>query len=308
MIVASVWYSSRISHLLLGLDRLVQALVVAAADQGPAGVLVDDQHLALDHHVVAVELEQLLGLDRVVQVGDQRGVGRFVEVADAQPVLDHVDAALQDRDGALLLVHLVVLVAAQPVDQLGELGIPAVGVLGRAGDDQRRTRLVDQDRVDLVHDREVVVPLDAVLQGQGHVVAQVVEAELVVGAVGDVRRVRDAPLRRVHLGQDRADVHAQEVVHPAHPLGVELGQVVVDRDHVHAAAGERVEVGRQGGDQGLALTGLHLGDVAQVQRRAAHQLDVEVPLVQHPAAGLAYGGERLGQQRLERLALARTGT
>ena len=177
-----------------------------------------------------------------------------------------------------------------------------MGVLGRAGDDQRRTGLVHQDRVDLVHDRELVVALHAVVQGEGHVVAQVVEAELVVGAVGDVAGVRDPPLRRVHLGQDRADVHAEEVVHAAHPLRLELGQVVVHRDHVYAAAGERVEIGRQGGDQRLALTGLHLGDVAQVQRRPAHQLDVEVPLVQHPATGLAYGRERLRQQRLQRLA------
>ena len=41
-------------HALLGLDRLVQPLVVAAAVQHAAGVLVDDEHLALDHDVVAV--------------------------------------------------------------------------------------------------------------------------------------------------------------------------------------------------------------------------------------------------------------
>ncbi len=290
-------------HPLLGLDRLVQALVVAAADQSPAGVLVDDQDLAVDHHVVAVELEQLLGLDRVIQIGDQRGVGRFVQVVDAQPVLDHVDPVLQDRNGALLLVDLVMIITAEPVDQLGELRIPLVRILGRTGDDQRRPRLVDQDRVDLVHDGEVVLALHAVLQAQGHVVAQVVEAELVVGAVGDVGVIGLAPLSRVHLGQDGADLHAEEVMDAAHLLGLELGQVVVDRDHVYAPAGDRVQVGGHGGDQGLALTGLHLGDVAEVQGGAAHHLDVEVPLVEHPLAGLAYGRERLREQRFQRLAL-----
>jgi hypothetical protein len=58
--------------------------------------------------------------------------------------------------------------------------------LARAGDDQRRARLVDQDRVDLVDDRVVEAALDALLGAEGHVVAQVVEAELVVGPVGDV--------------------------------------------------------------------------------------------------------------------------
>ena len=57
-------------------------------------------------------------------------------------------------------------------------------------------------------------------------------------------------------------------MHLAHPLGVALGQVVVDRDDVHAFTGQGVEVGGQRPDQGLALTGAHLGDVAQVQRAA----------------------------------------
>ena len=62
-----------------------------------------------------------------------------------------------------------------------------------------------------------------------------------------------------------------------------LGQVVVDGDDVHALAVEGVEVGR-GGGQGLALTGLHLGDVAEVQCRAALDLDVVVPLADDPAS------------------------
>jgi hypothetical protein len=39
----------------------VQALVVAAAGEDAAGVLVDDEHLAVLHDVVLVALEQLLG-------------------------------------------------------------------------------------------------------------------------------------------------------------------------------------------------------------------------------------------------------
>ena len=281
----------------------MQALVVATTDQRTTGVLVDDEDLAVHVHVVAVELEELLGLDRVVQVRDQRGVRGLVEVVDAEAVLDLVDAGLEDRDGALLLVDLVVDVLLQPVHHARERRVPALAVLGRAGDDQRGARLVDEDRVDLVHDGEVVLALDAVLEAQRHVVAQVVEAELVVRAVGDVGGVRHAALGRRHLRQDRADVHAEEVVDAAHLLRLELGQVVVHRHHVHAAAGDRVQVRRQGRDERLALTGLHLGDVAEVQRRAAHELDVEVPLAEDALAGLADRGERLGQQRLERLAV-----
>ena len=92
-------------------------------------------------------------------------------------------------------------------------------------------------------------------------------------------------------------------MHAAHPLAVAFGQVVVDRDDVHALAGQRVEVGGQHTGQGLALTGLHLGDVAEVQRRAAHHLDVERPLVEHAPGRLAGHRERLGQQVVEVLAV-----
>ena len=85
----------------------------------------------------------------------------------------------------------------------------------------------------------------------------------------------------------------------AHPLGVALGEVVIHGDDVHALAGQRVQVSRQGPGERLALTGLHLGDVAEVHRRAAHDLDVERPLVEHTLGRLADGGERLRHEVVE---------
>ena len=104
-------------HPLLGLDRLVHALVVAAAGEDAAGVLVDDQHLAVHDDVVLVALEQLLGLDRVVEEADQRGVHRLVQVVDAEEVLDPLHAGVEDRGGALLLVDLVVDLGLQPLHE-----------------------------------------------------------------------------------------------------------------------------------------------------------------------------------------------
>ena len=107
---------------------------------------------------------------------------------------------------------------------------------------------------------------------------------------------------RVHVALDGADRHAQRRGRWAHPLAVAAGQVVVDGDDVDALALQRVEVGRQRGDERLAFAGDHLGDVAAVQDDAADDLHVVVPHVLGAAAGLAAGGERLGQQVVERLA------
>jgi hypothetical protein len=175
-------------------------------------------------------------------------------------------------------------------------------VLRRAADDERRTGLVDQDRVDLVDDRVEVAALHQLLGAPRHVVAQVVEPELVVGAVGDVAAVHGAPLDRWLVGQDHADGQAQQPVHPAHPFGVALGEVVVGGHDVDALAGKSVEVRRKDAGQGLALAGPHLGDVAEVQGGAAHDLDVERALAEGAVRGFPNDGERLDHEVVEALA------
>ena len=170
----------------LGLDRLVQALVVATPSKNSTGVLVDDDDLAVDDHVVAVVLEQFLRANRVVQETHERGVDRVVEVVDADLILDLVDGLLQNAHGALLLIDLVVLVALEESGDAGEFRVPRRRLVSRAADDQRGACLVDKDRVDLVDDGEVVSALDHLRARPRHVVAQVVEPELIVRAIGDV--------------------------------------------------------------------------------------------------------------------------
>ncbi len=55
---------------------------------------------------------------------------------------------------------------------------------------------------------------------------------------------------------------------------------------------ERIEIGGERGDERLAFTRLHLRDLALVKRRAADELHVEMPHVEHAPAGLADHGER----------------
>ena len=134
-------------------------------------------------------------------------------------------------------------------------------------------------------------------------VAEEVEAELLGRAVGDVAGI-GGPAGRVGLaGLDAADRQAQHLVDRRHPLGVAAGQVVVDRDDVHALARQGVEERRHGRDQRLAFARLQLGDAAVVDRDAADDLDVEMPLPDRPLGRLADQGERLDQQAVERIAL-----
>jgi hypothetical protein len=202
---------------------------------------------------------------------------------------------------ALLLVDVVIF-ARQARDQRVDADVEAGAVLRRAGDDQRRARLVDQDRVDFVDDGVGVAALHHLRHVVFHVVAQIVEAELVVGAVGDVGGVGLVALLVVEAVDDDADGHAEELVDLAHPLGVAAGEVIVDGDDVDALAGERVEIDRQRRDQRLAFAGAHLGDRAFVQHHAADQLDVEMALLERALGRFAHHREGRGEEVVDGLA------
>ena len=248
-------------HALLGLDGLVQALRPAPPLEDAAGELVDDLHLAVDHRVVDVALVERLGLERLLQVVDEVAVLGVVEVVDAEELLGLRDALLADRDRLVLLLGLEVelglpvlrlglealglLARLHDPRELGELVVEVGGLLGLARDDQRGARLVDEDVVDLVDDRVAVAALGLALDRVGEVVAQVVEAELGVGAVDDVAGVGLLLVDVVHARLDDPDGHAEQVVDRLHPVGVAAGQVVVDRDQVDALAAHRVARSRR---------------------------------------------------------------
>ncbi len=72
---------------------------------------------------------------------------------------------------------------------------------------------------------------------------------------------------------------------------------------MHALTGEGIEVGGQGGHKSLAFTGLHLGNVAAVQRDAAGNLNGEVLHAKHAPCGFAADGKGIGQDIIGGLAV-----
>src|SRR4051794_23338938 len=173
-------------HPFLGLDRLVDSFRPAPALEDAAGELVDDLHLAALDDVVLVAAVQLLRLEGDRELMDEVGRDVVVEVLHTERPLDLVDAVLERDDGALVLLDLVVDVTLERSHDRGEPVVQLGGVTDTTGDDQRRASLVDEDRVNLVHDAVAVAALDLGGELLRHVVAQVVEAHLVVGAVRDV--------------------------------------------------------------------------------------------------------------------------
>ena len=72
------------------------------------------------------------------------------------------------------------------LDEAGEIHIVVRAFASFAGDDQRRTRFVDQNVVNLVDDGVVQFALAEPIKIMHHVVAQIIKAKLVVRAVENV--------------------------------------------------------------------------------------------------------------------------
>ena len=174
----------------------------------------------------------------------------FIQIAQAQQSLHLKYAFLGQSNGAVFFIDGVVargpflprLLAFDHLasNQLRNNAIDLVILIGRflawAGDDQRRARFVDKNGVDFIDNSEVVAALDAVADAKLHVVAQIVEAVLVVGAVGDVAVVAVAAFIIVQVVNNNSDRKAQGLINAAHPFRVALGQIVVDGHHMDSQA------------------------------------------------------------------------
>ena len=169
-------------HAFLGLDGLVQAVAPAPAGHQAAGELVDDDDLAVLHDVVLVAVVEVLRAQRRVHVVHQRDVGRVVE-ARALGAAGPARASSCSAFSWPSSVRNTWCVFSSTVKSPGSITPSPVRrssspicffscgttaliahvhlgvVFGLAADDQRRARLVDQDRVDLVDDRVVQAAL-----------------------------------------------------------------------------------------------------------------------------------------------------
>ena len=263
-----------------------------------------------------------MGLDGLIDVVHEGGVVGVHKVLDLEIGLGLAYAAGGDGGRMALFIDDIVgldLVLALFIIDLddGDMAEGAGEIVGAAvkvgalvaltRDDKGGPGLVDKYRVDLVDDGEEVAALDLLFFIYGHVVPEVIEADLVVGAVGYVAGIGLAALLWGQAVDEDAAAEAHEAIDLAHQLALVFGQIVVDRDDVDTLSAEGVKIGRKGGRKGLALAGLHFGYAPLVQDDAADQLDMEGILAEDPAAGLAEGGKGLGQDIVEGLSAVQPG-
>ncbi|HSD28082.1 MAG TPA: hypothetical protein VLL75_12315, partial [Vicinamibacteria bacterium] len=148
-------------------------------------------------------------MERVAQLRVERHVLRPVEAHPAEGPLDARGARLGEGDVVGVLVGVVVAAGDEAAHEGGQPLRAGEGVARLPGDDEGDAGLVDEDGVGLVHEGEVVLALHAVARLEDEAVAQVVEAGLLRGEVGDVARVGPTAVAGAHALLDEADAEAE---------------------------------------------------------------------------------------------------
>jgi len=268
-------------HPFLGFNRLMQAVRPAAAIHHAPGEFIDDNNLVVLHDIIRVALEHDVRFQRLVEVVDHQRVFDVVKVFGLQQTFGKEDPL--DLVGPLFsqlnipgFLVLFVPVFGDLLYHFVERDIKIGLVFSGSRDDQRRARLVDQDRVDFIDDRKIERTLHHLVTRMLHIVAQIIEAELVVGGVGYVGIIGFTALEFVEIGHDHTYREAQPAIQLAHPFGIALGEVIVHGNDVHALAFDCVEVSCQCRHKRLALARPHLRNFAAVEHDAADLLDIEM--------------------------------
>ena len=152
-------------YALLGFNRLVQTIRQAPSCHHTAREFIDQHNLTVAHDVILVLGEQLVGAQALVYVMDNGGTFRIVEGLVFLEMTGHLQQTLQGLVALIgkghvpgFLVDRVMLIV-QLGDDFIDCDIELGPVLCGPGDDQRRAGLVNQDRVHLVDNREVMVAL-----------------------------------------------------------------------------------------------------------------------------------------------------
>ena len=284
----------------LRLERRLQTIGPMTIGHDSARELVDDPDAALAHDVVDVSSQEHLRMKRAIELGQHAIVLRIVEAADAKRTLDLFDPGLGQLDVTAVLVGVEMDARCERGHERGQPRRARDLATDTAGDDQRHARLVDEERVGFVHEREMERAVNELLTIDRQQIAQMIESRFFGGHIGDVGEVGATAFLGRHALLNESDRQPQHRVHGPHPLGVPARQVIIERQHVRALTCEGAKRRRHDGSERLPLAGLHLDDVAAIQRDRGEDLDIERPQAEDSARGVASERKERGANRFRR--------
>ena len=148
------------------------------------------------------------------------------------------------------------------------------------GNDQRCAGLINENTVHLINDGIVEGALHKLSTAKFHIITKIIEAKLVVGAIRHIGVIGLTSRRIIQVVLNDTYREAERLVQWRHPLGIALGEIIIDCDEMYALTDETVEIDGQGCHQSLPFTSFHLSDFPLVQDDAANELHIKMAHIQ----------------------------
>ena len=145
--------------------------------------------------------------------------------------------------------------------------------------------------------------LDHVLFIEHHIVAQIIEAELIIRAVGDVRLISFTFLFFRQAVDIEPNCQAEPVIQFAHFFGIAARQVFVDCHDMDAFFRDGIQIDGHRRSQGFTFTGLHFGNIPLMKRCSSHDLHTEWIHSKYALRCFAHRSKCFRHHVIERLAL-----
>ena len=180
-----------------------------------------------------------------------------------------LDAGFAQRYSAALLVKIIILCHKARDDLVSNMILVRFSFC-LARNDEGCPRLVNQDGIDLINNRKMVPALDHVLDTEFQIVAQIIKAEFVIRAIGDVSTISLATFVICQIAGNASNAHPQTLIDTPHPAGVARRQIVIDGNNMYSLAVQRVQKDSKRCDKGLALTSFHFRNLARMKCDATH--------------------------------------
>ena len=192
-------------HAFLGFNGLMQSIRVAASEHQTAGELVHNNHFAVFNDIVLVPLHQGMRPKCLVEMMRQFHIVVIVEVANIQGFFGFGDPCLGRRHSVKFLIDGIVIACFKLGHNFRQHIIKIGRFFARPGNNQRCSRLVNQNGIDLVNNGIVHRPLHHLIGMNHHIVAQIVESKLVIGSVGHISGIGRAAFCKIKAVNNQPD-------------------------------------------------------------------------------------------------------
>ena len=164
----------------------MQAIAVTTAKHQPSGKFVNNDHFAVFYHIVAVEFHERLRPQRLIEIVRQLHVFAGVHIGHAQQFFRLGNARFGREHLLGFFVQRKVGLFFQLFHHFGYFSVDIGSTLARAGNNQRRSRLIDQNAVHFIDNGVIQRTLHHLVRINDHIVTQIVKPEFIVGTISNV--------------------------------------------------------------------------------------------------------------------------